>query len=299
MDILLLRAYDIGDMTVDLMQNPQRPEGVQMAIGIFDSGLGGLTVFREICRLMPDVPLVYFGDNTHAPYGVRPADDIYDLTCHGVQRLFDAGCDLVLLACNTASAAALRRMQEHWVPADKRVLGVFVPLIEALTERHWGDNSAPREVSVRHVALFATPATVASRAFQRELSFRAIGVDVEAQPCGGLVDALEDGDLILAEALARSHVHALLRRMPTPEAAVLGCTHYPMVAEVFQQALGPDVRLLSQGEIVAKSLQDYLKRHAGMAGEGGAPVFLTTGNPQSVSDQATRLLRQDVRFVQA
>lgn len=267
-----------------------------MAVGVFDSGLGGLTVFKEIEALMPDLPLVYFGDNAHAPYGVRTADDIYDLTCRGVQRLFDAGCDLVILACNTASAAALRRMQEGWVPEDKRVLGVFVPLIEALTERQWGDNSAPREVDVKHVALFATPATVASRAFQRELSFRAIGVDVEAQPCGGLVDALEDGDLILAEALARSHVEALLRRMPKPEAAVLGCTHYPMVAEIFQEALGPEVNVFSQGKIVAKSLEHYLQRHPHMAGGASDAGFLTTGNPKSVSVQATRFLRRAVPF---
>ena len=267
-----------------------------MAVGIFDSGLGGLTVYREIRELMPDLALVYYGDNDHAPYGVRDADDIYALTCQGVDRLFDAGCDLVVLACNTASAAALRRMQEGWVPEGKRVLGVFVPLIEALTERQWGDNSAPREVGVKHVALFATPSTVASRAFQRELSFRAIGVDVEAQPCGGLVDALEAGDLILAEALVRSHVEALLRRMPKPEAAVLGCTHYPMLAEVFQAALGPNVDVFSQGRIVAKSLKDYLARHPDMLGPGTENLFLTTGQPQSVSDQATRFLRQDIRF---
>ena len=150
-----------------------------MAVGVFDSGLGGLTVLDAVQKRLPDVPFVYYGDNAHAPYGVRTADDIYDLTVAGVQRLFDAGCDLVILACNTASAAALRRMQEAWVPRDKRVLGVFVPLIEALTERHWGDNSPPREVAVKHVALFATPATVRSRAFQRELAFRAIGVDVD------------------------------------------------------------------------------------------------------------------------
>jgi len=270
-----------------------------MAVGVFDSGLGGLTVFREIAALMPDVPLIYFGDNAHAPYGVRTADDIYELTCQACERLFEAGCDLVILACNTASAAALRRMQENWVPEGKRVLGVFVPLIEAMTERQWGDNSAPREVALKHVALFATPATVASRAFQRELSFRAIGVDVEAQPCGGLVDALEDGDLILAEALARSHVEALLRRMPAPEAAILGCTHYPILADVFQQALGPDVRMFSQGKIVAKSLADYLQRHPELLGSGTKAMFLTTGNPQSVSNQAVRFLRHPITFQQA
>ena len=214
-----------------------------MAVGIFDSGLGGLTVYEAVHKRLPDVPLVYFGDNAHAPYGVRTADDIYDLTTAAVERLWEAGCDLVILACNTASAAALRRMQESWIPRDKRVLGVFVPLIEALTERQWGDNSPPREVAVKHVALFATPATVAARAFQRELAFRAIGVDVEAQACGGVVDAIEDGDSILADALVRSHVDALKRKMPNPDAAILGCTHYPMMAEAFQEALGPDVKV--------------------------------------------------------
>lgn len=267
-----------------------------MAVGIFDSGLGGLTVHRAISDAMPDVPLVYYGDNAMAPYGVRDAEDIFQLTTAGCERLFEAGCDLVILACNTASAAALRRMQESWVPEGKRVLGVFVPLIEALTERHWGDNSAPREVAVRHVALFATPSTVASRAFQRELAFRAIGVDVEAQPCGGLVDALEDGDVILAEALVRSHVDALLRRMPKPEAAILGCTHYPLMAEVFQDALGADVKVYSQGDIVAASLSDYLKRHPEMIGPGTERAFLTTGDPVAVSNQAIRFLKREIRF---
>ena len=212
-----------------------------------------------------------------------------------MQRLFDAGCDLVILACNTASAAALRRMQESWVPSDKRVLGVFVPLIEALTERRWGDNSPPREVAVRHVALFATPATVASRAFQRELAFRAIGVDVEAQACGGVVDAIEDGDTILAEALVRSHVDALKRKMPQPDAAILGCTHYPLMQDTFQAALGEGVRVFSQANLVAESLADYLERHPGRTGTG-AGAFLTTGDPRRVSDRATQFLRRQITF---
>ena len=128
-------------------------------------GWAGLTVLDAVAARLPEVPFVYFGDNAHAPYGVRDADDVYNLTCAACERLFDAGCNLIILACNTASAVALRRMQESWVPEGKRVLGVFVPLIEALTERQWGDNSPPREVAVKHVALFATPATVASRAF--------------------------------------------------------------------------------------------------------------------------------------
>ncbi len=267
-----------------------------MAVGVFDSGLGGLTVLEALLRGLPQVPFVYLGDNAHTPYGVREPDDIFALTCAGVERLWAEGCDLVILACNTASAAALRRMQETWVPPDKRVLGVFVPLIEALTERQWGDNSPPREVAVKHVALFATPATVSSRAFQRELAFRAIGVDVEAQPCGGLVDAIEEGDMILAEALVASHVAALKRRMPHPQAAVLGCTHYPLMEEAFRAALGPAVAVFSQPEIVAESLADYLARRPEMLGPGLTPMFLTTGDPLQVGHAATRFLRRGIRF---
>lgn len=269
-----------------------------MAVGIFDSGLGGLTVWNKVQERLPEVDFVYLADSAHAPYGVRNADDIYNLTCAAVQRLFDAGCDLVILACNTASAAALRRMQEGWIPREKRVLGVFVPLIEAMTERQWGDNSPPREVAVHHVALFATPATVASRAFQRELSFRAIGVDVEAQACGGVVDAIEEGDMILAEALVRSHVDALKRKMPNPDAAILGCTHYPLMQEAFQAALGAQVKVFSQAELVADSLADYLKRHPNMMGSGEA-AFLTTGDPARVSDRATQFLRRQITFTAA
>jgi len=266
-----------------------------MALGIFDSGLGGLTVQDAVAKRLPDVPLYYYADSANAPYGVRTMDDVHDLTRNAVHHMWAAGCDLVILACNTASAAALRRMQEAGVPQGKRVLGVFVPMIEALTERNWGDNSPPREVAVKHVALFATPATVASRAFQRELAFRAIGVDVEAQACGGVVDAIEDGDMILADALVRSHVDALRRKMPQPQAAILGCTHYPLMQDTFQEALGPDVKVLSQAALVADSLADYLDRHPGMIGTSEAK-FVTTGDPAQVSVRATQFLRRQIRF---
>ena len=267
-----------------------------MAVGVFDSGLGGLTVLSALQKRLPDVPFVYLGDNAHAPYGVRTPEDIFNLTCAATERLWAEGCDLVILACNTASAAALRRMQESWVPPGKRVLGVFVPLIEALTERRWGDNSPPREVAVKHVALFATPATVASRAFQRELAFRAIGVDVEAQPCGGVVDAIEQGDEILAEALVRSHVEALLRRMPHPQAAVLGCTHYPLMEAAFQEALGQGVKVYSQANLVAEALGDYLARRPEFLGAGTTSKFLTTGDPKAVSSKATQFMRRQIVF---
>ncbi|KIT17272.1 glutamate racemase [Jannaschia aquimarina] len=265
-----------------------------MSVGIFDSGLGGLTVWRGIRERLPDQPLLYYADTAHAPYGTRPMEEIHDLTVAAVTAMW-RDVDLVVLACNTASAAALRRMQEAGVPQGKRVLGVFVPLIEALTERGWGDNSPPREVAVQQVALFATPATVASRAFQRELAFRAVGVDVEAQACAGLVDAIEDGDMVLAEAMVRAHVDALRRKMPHPQAAVLGCTHYPLVADAFQRELGADVRVLSQADIVAASLADYLERRPEFAG-GGRDVMWTTGDPATVSARATQFLRRPLSF---
>ena len=168
-------------------------------------------------------------------------------------------------------------------------------LIEAGTERKWGDNSPPREVDVKQIALFATPATVRSRAFQRELAFRAIGVDIEAQPSAGLVDALEANDMDLAQDLVTSHVDALLKRMPFPEAAVLGCTHYPILHDAFQKALGEDIRVYSQGDIVARSLGDYLTRHPEFASAGGHR-FLTTGDAEQTSVAATRFLSRDIAF---
>jgi glutamate racemase len=267
-----------------------------MVIGVFDSGIGGLSVHRRLVERFPRADFVYLADQANTPYGGRSGEEIVALTRAGCERLFDEGCDLVILACNTASAAPLKRMQETWVPADKRVLGVFVPLIEALTERQWGDNSPPREVDIKHVALFATPATVSSRAFQRELAFRAIGVDVEAQPCGGVVDAIEAGDEMLAEALVRSHVEALKRRMPHPQAAVLGCTHYPLMEKAFAEALGPGVKVYSQANLVAESLADYLTRRPEFAGPGRVAKFLTTGDPVSVSNRATQFLRQRIAF---
>ena len=272
-----------------------------MAVGVFDSGLGGLTVLDAVAKRLPNVPFVYLGDNAHAPYGVRTHDDVFNLTCAATERLWAEGCDLVILACNTASAAALKRMQETWLPEGKRVLGVFVPLIEALTERHWGDNSPPREVAVKHVALFATPATVASRAFQRELAFRAIGVDVEAQPCGGVVDAIEQGDEILAEALVRSHVEALKRRMPAPEAAILGCTHYPLLTGAISYVMGEDVTLVSSAEETAKDVYRTLVAHNLERTDASPPTyrFQATGPVAEFEKLARRFLGPEVGRVEA
>ena len=171
-----------------------------------------------------------------------------------------------------------------------------MPLIEALTERQCGDSSPPREVAVNHVALYTTPTTVSSRAVQRELAFRAIGVDFEAQSCGGVVDAIEEGDLILAEALVRSHVPALKHKMPQPDAAILGCSHYPLMEQIFKNALGSGVRVYSQARLVFDSLADYLVRHPKIHGASQKSTFITTGSPRQVSDHATQFLRRKITF---
>jgi glutamate racemase len=268
-----------------------------MPIGVFDSGLGGLTVLRAMARRLPEQDFVYLGDNANAPYGRRPPDEIYDLTIAGVKRLFRGGCGLVVLACNTASAVALHDLQTRWLdPTERRVLGVFVPVIEHLTRRDWGDDGPPTHTGLRDVALFATAATVASGAFPRELRFRARDVRVEPQACEGLVEAIEAGDLDRAGEIARGHVAALLARLPAPQSAVLGCTHYPLVEAAFRAALPSATTLVSQPEVVADSLADYLRRHRRFAGGSGALRHLTTGDPAAVGARAAAFMGAPLHF---
>jgi glutamate racemase len=254
-----------------------------MPIGIFDSGLGGLTVLAALLDRLPEQDFVYLGDNANAPYGDKSPREVYDLTVAGVQRLFDRECKLVVLACNTASAVALHDLQVGWLdPAEHRVLGVFVPVIEHLTRRDWGDNSPPTHTGLRDVALFATPATVVSGAFPRELRFRARDVTVEAQPCPGLVQAIEAGEFDHASGLARALVADLLTRLPEPQSAVLGCTHYPLIEAAFRDALPAGTTLVSQPSLIADSLSAYLDRHRRFRGGTGGVSYLTTGEPALV-----------------
>ncbi len=258
-----------------------------MPIGVFDSGLGGLTILDALTRALPGQDFIYLGDNANAPYGPRPPEEIYALTIAGVSRLFDEGCGLVILACNTASAVALHDLQVDWLnPATHRVLGVFVPVIEHLTRRDWGDNTPPTHTGLRDVALFATAATVQSGAFPRELKFRARDVTVVPRACIGLVEAIEAGDLAAAADVARDHVEALLQYLPKPQSAVLGCTHYPLVEAAFRAALPESTTLVSQPALIAASLGDYLKRHRRFAGGTGTVGYLTTGDPAAVAARA-------------
>lgn len=266
-----------------------------MPVGIFDSGLGGLTILEKAVEKLPDQAFVYYGDNANTPYGGKGAGEIYDLTIAGIERLFAAGCDLVVLACNTASAVALHDLQVNWLKGDRRVLGVFVPMIEELTSRDWGDNTPPSHTGLHNVALFATPATIDSGAFKRELKFRARDVNVVAEACVGLVDAIEEGDTIGAEALVKAHVATLLENLPEPQAAVLGCTHYPLVEAEFRAALPISTRVLSQPDIVADSLANYLERHPKFA-EKGDVTYLTSGNPAETGRRAELFLGRSVPF---
>jgi glutamate racemase len=271
-----------------------------MPIGVFDSGLGGLTILQACTRALPEQDFVYLGDNANAPYGPRSPTEIYTLTVAGVERLFAAGCGLVVLACNTASAVALHDLQVNWLnPSTHRVLGVFVPVIEHLTRRDWGDNTPPTHTGLSDVALFATPATVRSGAFPRELRFRARDVTVVPQACTGLVEAIEAGDLDRAGDIAREHVAALLARLPEPQSAVLGCSHYPLVEAAFRAALPPATTLGSQPALIAASLGDYLRRHPEFAGGSGAASWLTTGDPAAVGARAAVFTGQPLPFVAA
>jgi len=283
-------------------------------IGVFDSGHGGLTVLRALVARLPERVFLYLGDHGHAPYGERADAEIYDLTRASVTRLFDRGCRLVLLACNTAAAVALRRLQQDWLPGaypERRVLGVFVPMVEAVTEVPWHLEAPPTEAPLTGarpepavVGVFATRRTVASGAYPREIARRAPQIRVVQQACPGLVGLIEAGaapaDL---EAAIVGPVGDLAAQLEgaVPDSVILGCTHYPLVAEAFAKALPAGVPLHSQPALVAESLAGYLTRHPEFdapAAPRAATRFLTTGDPAAVAALAKRFFGAALRFQQ-
>lgn len=283
-------------------------------IGVFDSGLGGLTVLHALIDRLPHEHFIYFGDNAHAPYGTRDYDDIYALTCAGVDRLMKRGCRLVIIACNTASAVALRKLQREWLPKHypgNRVLGVFVPMVEALSRLPWQADHEPQECGPDNeaeveevVGLFATPKTVEHGAFREEIEKRTSGLKVVSQACPGLVDAIEAGaDADRLQSLVDGFVAEWRRRagyLPV-HGIILGCTHYPLVADRFRAALGEAVPVLSQPGIVSESLADYLDRHpefreAGIVQKGTRAIFLTSGDAHHVGNLASRFFGHPVKF---
>ncbi len=270
-------------------------------IGVFDSGIGGLTVLKAMQKSMPDTGFLYYGDHANSPYGTKSEAEIHGLTRAAVRKLFDLGCDLVVLACNTASAVALHDLQTEWLPKndqgrERRVLGVFVPMIEAMTDRDWGDNAPPTHTGLRDVLLFATDASVKSGAFSRELRFRARDVHVEAIACHDLVPAIEAGDEAAIKAAVEKYVAQGLEGLPDPQTAALACTHYPIAAKYFAAALPKETMIFSQPFIVAKALFDYVNRHKRFSNATGKTRFITSGDGVKVSKEASNFIGEDIIF---
>ena len=280
-----------------------------MAIGVFDSGIGGLSVHHALVRALPEAEFVYLADQAHTPYGGRPGEEIVDLTRAGCERLFDAGCDLVVLACNTASAVALRRLQQTWLPGYQRglgrpvnVLGIIVPTIEAATGLPWTQEVERPGDKVEHVdvlGIFSTPATAASRVYEIEIDKRSSDVAVFSEACDHLARDIETGapDEALRAAVRR-HVAGLTRRIGRPpDRAILGCTHYEIIAEMFREALPPGSPLIHQPGATAAAVKLYLSRHPEyQPGHGGGRRFLTTGRPGPQNGLVSRFWGQPLTF---
>jgi glutamate racemase len=263
-----------------------------MSIGVFDSGVGGLTVHRKLVDRFAGADLIYLADQANTPYGGRGGEEIVDLTRAGCVRLFDEGCSLVVLACNTAAGIALRRLQQTWLPDYRRalgrpvnVLGIIVPTIEAATGLPWEHEAQDRGEKVEKVdvlGVFCTPATAASRVYEIEIDKRRQDVAVFAEPCPNLAGMIETG--APAEELAAAvngHVRAIAARIGRPpDRAILGCTHYEIVADLFRAALPPGTPLIHQPQATADALAAYAARHPEYdPGGGGLRRFLTTGRP--------------------
>lgn len=262
-------------------------------IGIFDSGYGGLTVMKEIVQQLPQYDYTYLGDNARAPYGTRSFETVYRYTLECVQWFFKQGCPLVILACNTASAKALRTIQQndlqHLNPAN-RVLGVIRPTAEVI-----GQYSKTKNVGV-----LATAGTVQSESYEIEITKFYPEAKVFQQACPMWVPLIENNEHTSAGAdyFVKEYVHDLMQQSPEIDTVLLGCTHYPLLSEKIKQQLPENVQLLSQGKIVAESLADYLLRHPEMEERltrNGNMQFFTTDSVTDFDRHARLFYGQDVR----
>jgi glutamate racemase len=276
-------------------------------IGVFDSGHGGLAVQRHLSAALPDESFLYLGDHAQAPFGNRSLDDVVDLTRAGVERLFHHGCRLVILACNTAATAALRRLQQTWLPERdpaRRILGVVVPTIEAITRVPWMIE-APVTTPTKPpstIGIFGTRHTIRSGAYPLEVAKRAPEIDVIQQACPDLAAAIEqDAPADRLQMLVDTYVSSLQRQLAgrSLDTVTLACTHYPLVEPMFRRRLPDSTLLLQQGELTAASLGVYLARHpqfARRSTEAAGCRFLTTGDPTRINRIAARFLGQPVTF---
>ena len=266
---------------------------MQHPIGVFDSGYGGLTVLKELVGRLPQYDYVYLGDNARAPYGNRSFETVYQYTLQCVQWLFDQGCPLVILACNTASAKALRTIQQLDLPRiapDNRVLGVIRPTTEVV-----GEFSASGKVGV-----LATRGTVLSESYPIEIAKFFPDIRVFQQPCPLWVPLIENNehDKPGADYFVKAYIDQLLARCAEIDAVVLACTHYPLLKDKIAACLPAGATLISQGEIVASSLADYLQRHPDMASRlttGGAVRFYTTDSTEDFDNHASIFYGKDLR----
>jgi glutamate racemase len=273
-------------------------------IGVFDSGHGGLTILRGLIDRLPRQRFIYLGDHAHAPYGSRPPAEIVALTRRNVTRLFELGCRLVILACNTAAAVALRQLQQGWLQEtypDHRILGVLVPMVETIARTSWYSDLPDRSLPAETVAVFATQATVDAGSYAIEVHKRAPQLRVVQRACpelAGLIEA-DAGDAVIAPIVAR-HVAALIGEAGgAPDKAVLGCTHYPLIQHLFRASLPPETEILSQPRRVAESLTAYLWRHPDyrqFAMEPPVPACFTTGDAERVSLLASRFFGGHLQF---
>jgi len=266
-------------------------------IGVFDSGIGGLTVLRALKARFGALSFLYVGDHAHVPYGSRTSQEIVDLTRAGVELLFRRGARLVLLGCNTATAIAARTLQRDWLPRSEwrghNVIGIVAPTVEAATQTPWAVRSPqyPQKYNSDVIAVFGTERTIASGVYPEEIRKRCPRVSVVQQVCAELAGAIErrapDAEL---DQLVGAGVAALLGQTEgrPPHRAILGCTHFPIVADRFRLHLPAFTRVLAQPETVADSLEDYLARHPEYLEHGERPGarLLTTGDVRAVSRAA-------------
>ena len=271
------------------MFNVQRSQG---PIGIFDSGYGGLTILHGIRQLLPQYDYLYLGDNARAPYGTRSFDVVYEFTRQAVIRLFEMGCHLIILGCNTASAKALRTIQQNDLPKldpQRRVLGVIRPTAEVIGSL----------THSRHVGIFATEGTIKSESYKLEIQKLFPDIQVTGVACPFWVPLVEynEADSPGADYFVKKYIGQLLRQDPDIDTVILGCTHYPILLPKIHKYIPRGIRIVSQGEYVAEALQQYFVRHPDMeqrCTKGGQVHYLTTENPEKFKEQAQIFLNEPI-----
>lgn len=260
-------------------------------IGFFDSGYGGLTVLKEVQYLMPEFDYLYLGDNNRAPYGVKSLEEVYQYTLECIKSLFSHGCELVILACNTASAKALRRIQQNDLInyPGKRVLGVIRPSAEVV-----GDFTTNNEIVV-----LGTQGTISSNTYLDEFSFFSPHIKVNQYVCHNWVKLIESGEheTPSGKDMIKKDLNEITSQFPKADVILLGCTHYPIVQEFIVETIPKEIRVISQGKILAESLKSYLYRHPWMKKKistNGTSRYLTSGSPEEFEKQAAKILKMDI-----